>query len=142
MGRRRLECIHSLDAFAVPVLQLATATSSLGTSRFREVLVDAILKSTFPCRKLASTMNTSIDAARDLLQNPTEELKATLAGGSHEAKAAISSIVPEGSSLNGLLKTNGTNGDVHEAAGDNTARLQVVDEVRLLSGAGRPKSQS
>lgn len=75
-------------------------------------------------------MNTTIDAAQDLLSNAPEELKATLAGASDEAKAALSSIAPQDSNLTSMLAT--TNG--HTAAGEDAAsraRLQVVDEVRV-----------
>ena len=73
-------------------------------------------------------MNTSIDAARDLLAHPTDELKATMAGANEEARSAIAGITPEDSSLHAVLKTDGkTNGNVN-----GSARLQVVDEVRRL----------
>lgn len=73
-------------------------------------------------------MNTSIDAARDLLAHPTDELKATMAGANDEARSAIAGITPEDSSLHAVLKTDGK----AKANGNGSARLQVVDEVRRL----------
>lgn len=74
-------------------------------------------------------MNLSIDAARDALAQPTDEVRQVLAGASDEAKAAISSILPEDSSLKAQLTpsqtTSATNGHVSNA----NSRLQVVDEV-------------
>ena len=76
-------------------------------------------------------MNTSIDAAKDLLANPTDELKATMAGANDEARSAIASITPEDSSLHAVLKNGNGNGNGNGAShSDGSARLQVVDEVR------------
>ena len=83
----------------------------------------------FSIKEQLESMNTSIDAAQDLLLNAPEELKATLAGASDEAKAALSSVMPQGSNLNGVLAST-TNGHSGEDAASR-ARLQVVDEVRV-----------
>ena len=76
-------------------------------------------------------MNTTIDAAQDLLSNAPEELKATMAGASDEAKAAVASITPQDSNLHSVLSTSSANGHNAEEDSVSRARLQVVDEVRI-----------
>jgi hypothetical protein len=111
-------------------------------------------------------MEMNIDAAKDALMHPTDEILETMRGASEEAQAAIASIAPANSALASLNGSNHnrseegagstsiqeSNGHSQEyaaapnanqtsdtAAGVNgtlkedTARLQVVDEVSLLS---------
>ena len=75
-------------------------------------------------------MNTTIDAAQDLLSNAHKEIKATMAGASDEAKAAVASITPQDSNLHSVLSTSSANGHNEEDPASR-ARLQVVDEVRV-----------
>lgn len=94
-------------------------------------------------------MNASIDIARDLLENPTEELKETLRGSNAEAQEAIQSILPEKSGLDGVLTKAGhangsssSNGRVDGRTVEDEAaraRLQVVDEVRTGHSTRSPE---
>lgn len=81
-------------------------------------------------------MNLNIDAAKDALLNPSEQVKETLAGASDEAKVAIQSILPEGSSLNGQLQPSALSAGVNGSHVAHTARLQVVDQVGSSSPFG------
>lgn len=88
-------------------------------------------------------MDLNIKAAQDELENPSEAVLNTIAGASQEAKDAIASIAPQGSSLASMHQdsSNNTMNASHSQLADvvatgvngtlqeDTARLQVVDEV-------------
>jgi hypothetical protein len=92
-------------------------------------------------------MELNIRAAQEALANPSDQVLETLQGASSEAQAAVASIAPRSSALASLGKPYGEvaaadGGAVDDAqrasAGgldgaaavqEDTARLQVVDEV-------------